>query len=113
VLFVGDKGMLFADYGSHHFLPEKDFKDFTPPPKTIAPSIGHHKEWVVACMKDDWQATTCKFGYSGVLTEAVLLGNVAYRSGKALEWDAENLKITNAPEAERLLHYQYREGWTL
>jgi hypothetical protein len=48
-----------------------------------------------------------------VLTEAVLLGNVAYRSGKSLEWDSTNFKITNAPDAEQFLHYEYRKGWEL
>ena len=64
-------------------------------------------------MKNDPAATTCRFAYSGVLTEAVLLGNVAYRSGKALEWDAKNIKFPNAPEAEQFLHYEYRKGWEL
>jgi hypothetical protein len=43
----------------------------------------------------------------------VLLGTVAYRSGKRIEWDAENLKVKNAPEAQALLHTEYRKGWTL
>jgi len=45
------------------------------------------------------------------LTESVLLGNVAYRSGKALEWDGANLKVTNAPEANKFLTKEYRKGW--
>jgi hypothetical protein len=58
-------------------------------------------------------ATTCNFDYAGALTEAVLLGNVSYRLGKALDWDAENLKATNAPEAEKFLRRRYRKPWTL
>ncbi len=81
-MLVGDKGNLFADYDQHRLLPEKDFAGFTPPPKTIPGSIGHHKEWVTACLKNDPAATTCRFDYSGALTEAVLLGNVAFRTGK-------------------------------
>ena len=84
-MFVGEKGMLFSDYGQHHLYPEKNFADFTPPTPTIANSIGHHKEWVMACMNDDWQGTTCRFDYSGALTEAVLLGNVAY-AVRAARW---------------------------
>ncbi|HWE01800.1 MAG TPA: Gfo/Idh/MocA family oxidoreductase [Tepidisphaeraceae bacterium] len=113
VMFVGEKGSMFADYGSHHLYPEENFKDFTPPPKTIAESVGHHKEWALACLKNDPSATTCRFAYSGVLTEAVLLGNVAYRSGKTLEWDAKNMRFPNAPQAEQFLHYEYRKGWEL
>ncbi len=55
---------------------------------------------------------TCNFDYSGALTEAVLLGNVAYRTGKKIEWDAKNLKVTNCPEAAQYLSYKYRPGWT-
>jgi predicted dehydrogenase len=111
VLFVGDKGMLIADYDRHKLLPEKQFEGFKPPARTIPDSIGHHREWVEACKSG--AATTCNFGYSGALTETVLLGNVAYRLGRALEWDAENLRATNEPGAERFLHRDYRKPWTL
>ena len=100
-MFVGEKGMLLSNYGEHHLLPEKDFAGFTAPTPTIPDSVGHHKEWAIACMKNDWQGTTCRFEYGGALTEAVLLGNVAFRAGKSLEWDAKNLKITNAPARSR------------
>jgi len=43
----------------------------------------------------------------------VLLGNIAIRTGRKLCWDAANFKITNVPEANDLLHYEYRKGWTL
>jgi len=111
VLFVGDKGMLLADYGNHRLLPEKQFEGFKPPKRFIADSIGHHREWVEACKTGG--ATTCNFDYSGALTEAVLLGTVAYRLGKPITWDAKKLKATNAPEAERYLRYEYRKGWKL
>ena len=53
------------------------------------------------------------FDYSGALTEAVLLGTVAYRVGKRLEWDAVGLKATNCPETDRYIRRPYRDGWTL
>ena len=53
----------------------------------------------------------CNFDYSGALTEAVLLGNIAYRTGKRLDWDAATLKATNCPEADKYIRKQYREGW--
>lgn len=111
VLFVGSKGMLIADYGSHKLLPESEFKGFTPPKPTIPDSIGHHKEWVEACKGSG--ATTCNFDYSGALAEAVLLGNVSYRVGQPLEWDAKALKATNCPEADAFIHREYRKGWSL
>ena len=53
------------------------------------------KEWIKACK--DGSPTTCNFGYSGALTEAVLLGNVAYRVGKKLPMGRENMKAVNSP----------------
>lgn len=111
VLFVGEKGMLLADYSKHQLLPTEQFKDFTPPPRTIPDSLGHHKEWLHACKTG--APTTCHFGYSGRLTEANHLGNVAYRAGKKIEWDTKNLRIVNAPDAERFLGREYRKGWKL
>ncbi|HVE40910.1 MAG TPA: Gfo/Idh/MocA family oxidoreductase [Planctomycetota bacterium] len=111
VLFVGDKGMLVSNYSKHALLPEDQFKDFKRPEQTIPKSIGHHAEWINAAKTD--LKTTCHFGYSGPLTEANHLGSIAYRLGKKLEWDAANLKCTNAPEADRLLHREYRKGWEL
>ncbi len=109
-LFVGDRGMLIAGYSEHRLLPEKDFRDFSPPKQTIPASIGHHKEWVQACKNGG--TTTCNFDYSGALAEAVLLGTVSYRSGKSFTWDAAKLK-TSEPAADVFLHKEYRKGWTL
>ncbi|MDP8243695.1 MAG: Gfo/Idh/MocA family oxidoreductase [Candidatus Hinthialibacter antarcticus] len=111
VLFIGSKGMLLADYGKHVLLPEQDFKDFERPEPFIPPSIGHHAEWIHACKTG--APTTCNFEYAGWLTEANHLGNVAYRTGKKLEWDAEKMKAPNAPEADPFIKREYRKGWTL
>jgi predicted dehydrogenase len=111
VLFVGDKGQLVADYSKYKVLPEDYAKGFSPPPQTIPKSIGHHKEWTEAVKTNG--PTTCNFGYSGLLAEAVLLGNVAYRCGKDLTWDTATGKVTNTPEAELYLGRDYRKGWEL
>ncbi len=109
VMFIGTEGHMFANYGSYKLFPKEKFKDFQPPPQTIPNSIGHHAEWIKACK--DGSATTCNFDYSGALTETVLLGNVAFRTGKSLQWDAENLKVTNVPEAAKYIDKDYRPGW--
>jgi predicted dehydrogenase len=110
VLFVGEKGRLMADYERRLLLPEKEFEGMTPPEPSIPDSIGHHAEWVHACKTGG--ATSCSFDYSGPLTEAVLLGNVSYRTGRKLSWDAERLKARECPEADRYIDRAYREGWT-
>jgi predicted dehydrogenase len=110
-LFIGDRGMILADYGKHILLPERDFADFKPPAPSLPRSPGHHAEWIEAC-KSGKQASA-NFEYAGWLTEANHLGNVAYRVGKKLEWDAEAMRAPNAPEADVFLHRTYRKGWEL
>ena len=110
-LFVGADGMIISNYGEHRLLPEDKFADFQRPEPSIPTSIGHHKEWTEAIKNGG--STTCNFDYSGALSEAVLLGVAAYRSGEPIEWDAENLTVTNSERAQQFIHKEYRKGWTL
>jgi predicted dehydrogenase len=111
LLFVGDKGMLFSDYGRYVMLPENDFKGYVPPAKTIPSSPGQHAEWIRAIKTGGMPL--CNFEYSGVLTEAVSLGNAAYRSGQKIVWDAKNLKAVGNPAADQFIQHHYRKGWSL
>lgn len=111
VLFIGDKGMLLSDYSKHQLLPEKEFQEFARPEPFIPKSAGHHAEWLHACKTG--AETTCNFEYAGMLTEANHLGNVAYRTGERIEWDAENLCAKNTSKADEFIHREYRKGWNL
>ncbi|HOW63847.1 MAG TPA: Gfo/Idh/MocA family oxidoreductase [Candidatus Paceibacterota bacterium] len=110
-LFIGSKGMILADYGKHVLLPEKDFAGIQRPAPSIRRSPGHHAEWIEACKGGP--AASADFRYSGWLTEANHLGNVAYRCGMKLTWDAKAMKAVNAPQADRYISRAYREGWKL
>jgi predicted dehydrogenase len=114
-LFKGDKGWLLMDYGLRIFMPKLD-NDMTQyksprPQDLIPPSLGHHREWIVACKTGS--PTTCNFDYSGALIHHNLLSLVAYRVGKKLEWDAKNVKAVNCPEADQYIYKTYRKGWVL
>jgi predicted dehydrogenase len=110
VLFVGSEGMLLCDFSTRELYPQAKFKDFAPIPRTIPESPGFHREWVEAC-KGRAAAPTCNFEYSGPLTETVLLGNVAYRSGGGFEWNAEDVAARGNPRVAELLRTPYRKGW--
>jgi len=113
-LFIGETGMVISDYGNHQVLRDNKVVEFDRPKESIPRSIGHYKEWTNAIRTGgDSHSTTCNFDYSGALTEAVLLGTVSFRAGKPIEWDGAAFKITNAPDAEKWLHKEYRKGWTL
>ncbi len=111
VLFLGTKGNLLADYHRRRLLPDKTFADFVPPPPSIPESLGHHAEWVRACKSGG--PTTCNFDYSGALTIAALLGNVAYRVGQPIHWDGPKLRAAGCPQAQAFIRHEYRPGWRI
>jgi len=115
VLFTGDKGYLICDYDFRIVMPthggDMTHYDAPKPEELIPPSLGHHKEWIVACKTG--KPTLCNFDYAGALVENNLLALVAYRVGQKLEWDAQNLKAANCPVADQYIRKQYRRGWAL
>jgi predicted dehydrogenase len=115
IIFVGDIGKMLVDgWGGEkpRLIPESRDKEYKRPPKTLPRSIGHYKEWLLACRTGS--PTRSNFDFAGALTEAVLLGTVCVRrGGDKLHWDSANLKVTNDPDANQFLHYKYRQGWEL
>jgi predicted dehydrogenase len=108
VIFIGDKGVI----AEGRLLPESRMKEYQRPPKTIPRITGTHEQnWIDACKGGP--AACSNFEYAGLLTETVLLGNVAVRMGKRLEWDGANMRVTNVPEANELIGRNYRDGWAL
>jgi len=110
-LFIGSEGMLLCGFDSHMLYPEEKFAAFKRPDKSIPDSPGFYKEWVNACKGGE--PATCHFGYSGPLTEAVLLSNVAYRAQGTFDWDADTLKTAGNERAQSLIREPYRKGWEL
>jgi predicted dehydrogenase len=115
VLFEGDKGYLVAGFGNNqlHPLPGGDLSHYRPRPKEeqIAPMGGFQQQWINACKTD--RKTSCDMDYSGTAIEQMLLGLVAYRAGKKIQYDAKAGRVTNSDEANSLLSKEYRDGWPL
>ena len=111
-LFIGDKGKLIVEHmGAPRLLPESKFADFSMPPPTLPRVESHYKQWIDACRIGG--VTGSNFEYACPLTESVLLGNVALRAGKKIEWDAKHLKAKNLPEADQFIQYHFRNGYSL
>jgi predicted dehydrogenase len=111
---VGDKGILFSpsDYGGTSvILREGELERVDGTPQKLPRSPGHHREWIRACKGGE--PAMSNFDYAGVLSEFILLGNVAMRAGKKLEWDGDKVRATNCKEADAYLRREYRKGWTL
>jgi len=120
VLFMGSKGVLrCGEYGDDpQLLPYERMREFSrnKPPQTLkrVRPTSHEGNWIEAC-KTAGQAVS-HFDYAGPLTEMVTMGNLAIRPenvGKKLEWDGENMRVTNDEKANDHVHMHYREGWSL
>jgi predicted dehydrogenase len=118
-ILVGDKGILYSpnDYGARyriHPKPLAEGKNLTTPetlPVNGKGDQGQKNEWVEAIKAGRPELAYSNFDYASLLTEAFLLGNVAIRMGRKLEWDGPGLRVTNCPEANSLIQTEYRRGW--
>ncbi|MFQ5446526.1 MAG: Gfo/Idh/MocA family protein [Saprospiraceae bacterium] len=136
VLFEGSKGkMLCGIFGENPtLLPTSRMKDAQAPTPWLKRVKGSHQQiWADAC-KGNGEATS-PFEYAVPLTETLLIGNLAVRCydfktlkpGKTptswapyeypgrlrLEWDSENVRVTNFEQANKFVKREYREGWSL
>jgi predicted dehydrogenase len=113
-LYIGDKGMIM--HGTHGAMPEliPENPDFTPPDKWLNRPSSVYVDFIEA-IKEGRKAAN-DFEISSKLTEIMLLTNIAVAAqqmNRTLEYDAENMKITNCEEANDYFHYEYRDGWKL
>jgi hypothetical protein len=122
-LLVGEKGILFSpnDYGASYRFAGEFAKDIEEAAKKVPETLprngkgdsGMKEEWVRAMRSGEPNIALSNFDYAGALTEFILLGNVAMRTGKKLQWDGAELRATNCPEAAQFVKREYRSGWTL
>jgi predicted dehydrogenase len=118
-LAIGSKGTLFTrtwhggenDRNMFLLLPKKQFSDFKGPDPTIPRTKSHYHEWIDACRGES--KTLSNFPYAARLTEALLIGNLALRTGKPIEWDAAKMEAIGCPEAAQMIKPEFRKGWSL
>ena len=87
--------------------------EFQSVPKTLRRWGNMYEEWIAGIKQGDPDRPSCPFGYAGPLTEAYLLGTIALKVGRKIEWDAKAMRVTNCEEANQYVRREYREGWTL
>ncbi len=107
VLYVGTKGRMLGP----KILDPRLAAEGEAVPRTLPRRGGTWEEWYRACRGGE--PAGCPFEWAGLLTEAVLLGNIALRTGKPLAWDAAAMRFTNDEAANSLLRASYQNGWTL
>ena len=116
VFFVGDRGILMHEtYGRNpRLFPESLAEQAARVPKTYPRvSTSHEMNWIEA-IQGKTEATS-PFRYAAPLTETMLLGLVALRTGqgRTIEYDGRNMRVTNVPEANEYLRRDYRPGFEL
>ena len=114
-LFEGTRGALVAGFETRALIPGRNQADLTyyksRPKEKLLPPLGNFQmQWIKACKGN--LKTSCNFDYGGKMIEMMLLGLVAYRVGKKVSYDGAT-GVTDNPEANALLHREYRPGWTL
>lgn len=111
LIVIGDKGKFLFNRATTRFktLPESLLADVIDTPVSIARTKSEDHEWIES-MRSGKPALS-NFANSGPFTETVLLGNLAIRLGKKIDWNGVNMKATNAPEADVIIRREYREGW--
>ena len=110
ILFLGTKGAILGGgwTRSPRIIPEAKMRAYQRPPKSLPRCASHHRNWLDACKGQGRPST--HFDYAGPLTEFCLMGNVALRAGKKLQFDWKSMKVTNAPEANEFIQPGYRES---
>ena len=112
LMFVGDKGTLLNGFtGGVRFLSPEQERSLAAPAKTLPRVKDHYLEWIEACKGG--APASCNFDFAAPLTEIALLGVIAQRTGRYLEWDAAAMRFPNDAEATALLRADYRKGWSI
>jgi len=115
-LFKGSNGFLVSSFDNRLIIPFGDDADMTyykrrSKDEVIEPMGDFQQEWIDACKGD--LKTSCDVDYAGTMMEQMLLGLVAYRVGKEIEYDGARGCVTNCDEANALVRREYRPGWVL
>ena len=108
-IFIGEKGSMVQPHvGKLRLYPEADYESEV---KEVE-GLNHYHGWVDGCISGEQPSDG--FDYAALLTESVLLGNIAVRHQKeTLQWDADAMKFTNNAEANQWLKRDYRSGWNI
>ncbi len=117
-LLIGSAGRMYSpnDYGAEQVLwPEDRFKHVLLPriERERDTDLNHKREWVAAIRANNPHHALSNFDYAASLTETMLLGNVASRSGEAIDYNPETGQITNSSAASHYLKSHFRKGWEI
>jgi hypothetical protein len=112
MMFVGDKGKILAGFrGEDPVLYQKNKIPLSGEKSPQQEGQNSNDVWINS-FKNNTQSPG-SFIYAGPVTETILLGAVALRAGKKVDYDTSGMQITNNPDANKFLRREYRKGWEL
>jgi predicted dehydrogenase len=107
-MILGTKGQLRG----HVPFPGALRQELGKPPQMLERSPGHFDEFDMACRgEESYDFPKSNFAHAGPLSEFCLLGTLAIRANQRIEWDHDNMKVTNMDEANAWVNKDYRSGW--
>jgi len=109
-VYYGTEAGIRADCyaGTARIFPDPKMREIGKPPRLVERiKGGHYQEWIRAC-KGGTPAGSNLVDHAGPLTEMVLLGNLAIRTGKRIYWDARTMTCKGLPEADQYIRHPYR-----
>jgi hypothetical protein len=114
LLFIGDRGKILCGFNGSHprLIPQSRMDAYKQPPKMLPRSPGNEREWLDAC-KGGKVKPGGNFEFEGMVTETLLLGNVAARTGQRFTWDRPSMKANNSDFAQNYIRPERRKGWEL
>ncbi|MDX1953040.1 MAG: Gfo/Idh/MocA family oxidoreductase [Verrucomicrobiota bacterium] len=118
-LIIGNKGTIYtrtwhggmSEADMFLLLPKKEFIGYVPPMPTIPRTQGHHEEFILACKGGP--RTQSDFVYASRLTEALLVGQLALRTGQKISWDEKRMRANGSDKLNHLIRPEFRKGWEI
>ena len=122
-LMIGEKGRILVRHAKDEqdpiLLPKAKFRDVKLPETQLGDvetnRRGHsrHLRQFTNCIKSGGKTATDFANFGGPLGEAARLIHTAFYAGGKIEWDGENMRITNLPDANQYVGREYSKGWEL
>lgn len=114
--FVGNNGTLVVDRGGWEVIPEggdNPAMERVELQKGDGQGLNNHMKNFIDCIKDRDKVPNTNIEIAANTARVCHLGNVAYKTGRRLYWDADNSKFIGDDDANSYLVPQYRAPWEL
>jgi predicted dehydrogenase len=114
-LFLGSEGWMYVgDGGFQVYKGEESQKVMDEKPERGEDgSVLHMKNFIAGCRSRNPKDLTAEIEVGAMSATLCHLANIAYRTGRKLQWDAARKKFVNAPEADKLISRDYRKPYVV